>query len=402
MISTKRLGERIAMARNRSGLTQSTLAERLGVSRPTLLAVEKGRRRPTDTELVRLAELLGTSVHELVSETVITGGAAPRFRHSGRFKVTSETEAAAATLEKLGKWYSQLERLCGISRTRAPLESVATYRADTSAMMDPELAGEHGARMLRATLGAGDGPVFDLDERLEAVAGLRIFYFKLPSNIAGLFIWGEEIGGCIGINAGHPRERQRWTLVHEVGHFLRDREAGDVLPTTGPPRMDPSEIFSESITKHFLMPNTTVSARFADHTTLHGRGFRVADLVELAHEFGVSFQAMCLRLEELGHLRSGTYDRLTARRFKPSHAMAQLGLVPPKRRRRLPERYVMLALRCYEQEEISEGELAEYLITDRVGARALYQERRRQILENGDYVDLNLDEEVMRNGGALG
>jgi len=54
---SQQLGERLADARKRARLTQAEVAERLGVARTTLVAIEKGERRPSDAELVRLGEI---------------------------------------------------------------------------------------------------------------------------------------------------------------------------------------------------------------------------------------------------------------------------------------------------------------------------------------------------------
>ena len=71
------IGSFIALQRKRLNLTQEELARRLGISRPTLVSVEKGVRDITATELVRLAQEFGISVDSLLSakyekEAVVT------------------------------------------------------------------------------------------------------------------------------------------------------------------------------------------------------------------------------------------------------------------------------------------------------------------------------------------
>src|SRR5829696_4853818 len=60
------LGERLAEARRARRLTQQQVAEHLGVARTTIVAMEKGDRRPRPGELVALARFYGRSVGELV------------------------------------------------------------------------------------------------------------------------------------------------------------------------------------------------------------------------------------------------------------------------------------------------------------------------------------------------
>lgn len=51
--------------RLRSDLTQQELAERVGVTRQTILSIEKGRYSPTVGLALRLARVLEVSVEEL-------------------------------------------------------------------------------------------------------------------------------------------------------------------------------------------------------------------------------------------------------------------------------------------------------------------------------------------------
>ena len=77
-----------------------------------------------------------------------------------------------------------------------------------------------------------------------------------------------------------------------------------------------------------------------------------------------------LRLEELGFLPRGTWERLRDRGFKAREAQEHLGLAPhPSDDRLLPIRYELLAARAYEIGKLTEGELARLLRTDRVSAR---------------------------------
>src|SRR6266852_4027901 len=91
-------------------------------------------------------------------------------------------------------------------------------------------AGQDAAAFLRRLLGLGDGPAFSLQGRLELEAGLRVFMLKMPATVSAVLIWSDQVGACVALNRDHPHERRRWSLLHELGHFLRDREAGDVLP----------------------------------------------------------------------------------------------------------------------------------------------------------------------------
>jgi Zn-dependent peptidase ImmA (M78 family)/transcriptional regulator with XRE-family HTH domain len=401
VISSQQLGERITAARKRQKLTQADLAVRLGVARTTLVAMEKGERRPTAAEIVRLAPLLEISVNELLREHGVVGEVAPRFR-MGPIAGVDPGEGAAAVecVRRMAVRYVELERLHGIERLPGRLASLEMYRATgAGAKVDPRLAGRDAALTVRSTLGLGDAPALALDERLEVEAGVRIFYPTLGRSVAGLFLWSDELGPTIGINRSHPHERRRRSLAHETGHFLRDREAGDVFPTSGHPRSDPSEVFAEAFADEFLLPESGVSKQVANRLRANGGRFTPPDIVALARLYEVSFEAMTLRLEELGALGKGTYERLRVHRFRPQDAQSKLGLIRPTADVPvLPKQYVTLALQAYAAELISEGDLAEYLETDRVRARGIYLAARHQPTSDDGTLDLPLSQDLMHPG----
>lgn len=59
------LARRLRRLRKENGLSQGDLADRIGVSKPTVWAWEHGRARPQDTRLKGIADALGTTIEEL-------------------------------------------------------------------------------------------------------------------------------------------------------------------------------------------------------------------------------------------------------------------------------------------------------------------------------------------------
>jgi Zn-dependent peptidase ImmA (M78 family)/transcriptional regulator with XRE-family HTH domain len=384
VISSQQLGERLADARKRCKLTQAQVSERLGVARTTIVAIEKGERRPSNAELLQLGEIVGASVHDLLRETLVRAEVSPRFRMSVTAPGAPGIQEAVERLRVLGGRYVELERMHDLHRVRAPLETLQTYRVElgSTSGMDPKLEGEDAARTIRGLLGIGDEPAVQLDERFEAEAGLRIFYLdRLPAKLAAFLLWSDEIGACVAINRAHLVERQRWSLTHELGHFLRDREAGDVLED-GDSFQQPAELFPEAFAKEFLLPSAGVRKRFTERC--RAGKFTPIDLQGLARTFGVSFHAMAVRLEEMRLLPRGSYEKIVhsglrpqdlgPREDRPKPLMTRLGL---------PERYVTLAVAGYDQGMLSESEFAEFLNTDVATARAVFQDHERISLGDG-------------------
>jgi Zn-dependent peptidase ImmA (M78 family)/DNA-binding XRE family transcriptional regulator len=375
-IDPKILGERLRVARRARGFTQEQAADALGYARTTVVAIEKGERRVTTEELIQFAHHYGRKVSELVGQQTNTQPLVPQFRSgpptARTIATISETGflEAAEYLEGLAGDYRELEDMCGMS---LPKDYPPIYRVEDS-FNEPEELGEEIAQEERARLGLGDAPITDLRALLEEAVGLRIFYYPMASGIAGVFACNDELGGCVGINSRHPSARGNFSLGHEYAHFLTTRYQADVALDSGGWGRLPTERFADSFAGHFLMPRSGVSRRFSDLTDARKGSPRIADLVQLAHFYGVSVQAMCLRLEELKRVPSGTWDKLKDGGFRPDQARMTLGIVKTEENReQLPQRYVLLAHRAFESGLLSEGQLAKKLRTDRVGARLMLE-----------------------------
>lgn len=72
------LGQRTAKARKALGLTQTQVAEQLGISQPTLAHYEVGQLRIAVATLVPLADILNSSVEELLNGKEATKGSNKR------------------------------------------------------------------------------------------------------------------------------------------------------------------------------------------------------------------------------------------------------------------------------------------------------------------------------------
>jgi Zn-dependent peptidase ImmA (M78 family) len=255
----------------------------------------------------------------------------------------------------------------------APLGTNYPPEVTLNPRIDPVELAESVAQQERQRLGLGDQPVIYLRSTLEWDVGLRIFYWDLPSKVAGMYAYTADLGGCILVNRKHPPERRRVTMLHEYGHLIVDRDRYkpgiDYLHTPG--RKPGNERFAESFAVSFLMPSRSVRQRFHHILTATG-DFRVADLRELSHFYFVSVEAMALRLEQLGLIDKGTSQFLKESKFSAREAAEILKLQPqPINNEPFPERYKFLAVRAYERGELGDSDLAHYLRCDIVRAREI-------------------------------
>ena len=106
------MNERIKKLRKIKGLTQTELAERIGVSRTAIYDWERGAYMPEGANLRKLAEMLDTTVGYLVGETPVWAryGDIPETERtreqwdSIQNQVTSQSEAQARARRTMGRY----------------------------------------------------------------------------------------------------------------------------------------------------------------------------------------------------------------------------------------------------------------------------------------------------------
>lgn len=368
-IPPQEVGERLRIARETKGLTQAEAAGKIEVARTTLVAIEKGQRRIKINELQKLAQCYNTSVNALLRRESIHVDLVPRFRKL--IKSTEDASSSAALLfTNLARAEIELEDLLGIKRLH-------NYPPERPLMPGDVLAqAQNDALELRQWLGLGLSPVRDLISLLELELGVRVYIRSLDARISGLFAYDEQLGACMLLNANHPLERRSQTAAHEIGHFISARMMPDVLHTDEQ-ESSREERYANSFARNFLTPARAVMQKFkqitAGSSTLTRR-----HIIILAHAFNVSMEAMVRRLEELGLTKPGTWNWFESNGgITNAQAHQVLGdLVPTdyakaESARPTTLRLNMLAEEAWQQELLSEGQLARLLHLDRIELREI-------------------------------
>lgn len=132
------------------------------------------------------------------------------------------------------------------------------------------------------------------------------------SNISG-FLYREHGKAIIGVNATHHPNRQRFTVAHELGHLLlhsgvpdgirvddvhvdRSFHLRSQLSSEG---TDPAEREANFFAAELLMPTHFLTAEALSFDLVDDAAAK-----DLAKRYGVSVQAMMIRLANLGILKS--------------------------------------------------------------------------------------------------
>ena len=366
-IDSRTLGLELQAARKRKGMRQEDAARVINVARTTLVAIEKGERRITAAELVKLATAYESQIADLVRPRPPVQPSAEQYR--GPAQLTAEDREAiepyVARLIEYARMYVELEEL-----RKSPL--VRKYPALYESRGPIRRVAEAIAQEERQRLGLGDIPLTSLRALLEQYVGLRIFYMPLPKKFAEIYLYDDVLGACIAVNRLHPEERRRWSLSHGYLHFLAHRYATDVSYTEEEYRAATNEErLAEAFAPEFLMPASGLKRHYTN-TTQVKPGFTTSDLLTLANLYAVSVEALTLRLEDLDLLPTGTLNSLKARGFPIAQYQKQLELTSPTVYDEVfPQRYRLLALEALTDGQISEEQFAALLQTDRLEARAI-------------------------------
>jgi Zn-dependent peptidase ImmA (M78 family) len=136
--------------------------------------------------------------------------------------------------------------------------------------------------------------------------GLQIERAKLGDDVSGVLVVADG-RGIIGVNSDHSPVRQRFSVAHEIGHFLMHRNAQDLFIDKGyfaafrdsrsSTGEDRREREANAFAAALLMPARLVKNAVAQHRFDLGDEEALDALAEL---FQISRQAMTYRVANLG------------------------------------------------------------------------------------------------------
>lgn len=250
-ITDAELGARVGRFRRQRHLTQEDLAELIGLDQPKLSKIEAGSRRVSSTELVDLAAALHVDPLDLVEdEPLVLGAAIVARTDSGRSNTAIEIATKRAH-DALRTW-RQLDH--------DGFELRLGRRPALGSMRRTVRAGETAAEKLRTEIVRREDPV-DLSELAEHV-GLVVRWVPLGEGIDGLCV-ADEAHGVAVVNTHHWGSRQRFTLAHEIGHWV----LGDVADRGGRAdedvfavARDPIERRANAFAAALLLPRDAVAS----------------------------------------------------------------------------------------------------------------------------------------------
>ena len=146
-------------------------------------------------------------------------------------------------------------------------------------------------------------------ERLARQLGAELRYEPFQGDLSGM-LFREHDRVIIGVNALHPKTRQRFTIAHELGHLLLDSDRLHVdehfpvwtRDAVSSQATQPEEVAANAFAADLLMPADLLASDLAGCK----EGLDYDDdeaLRQLSERYQVSLQALLIRLTSLGLLR---------------------------------------------------------------------------------------------------
>lgn len=268
------MGARIRRAREHTGLTQGTLAGAIGRTQTAISYWESGRRSPDIADLIALAGALDVEVGFFFGDD--------RARQAKRVILRAE-----ATLRPFKDLADEIDVFANGAESLEPLPREVRITSENPTAAAQTLLAQ--GRVTKPPV-----PV----EKLARLCGVHVVGTGFHNEVSGLLL-DSGSNTVIGYNASHSPSRQRFTIAHELGHFLLSHhdhfhiDLSDAASHGEPPGYKPlDERAANEFAAQLLMPASMVTQFYAED----------AGLERLARRFKVSREAMGWRIVNLGLL----------------------------------------------------------------------------------------------------
>jgi Zn-dependent peptidase ImmA (M78 family)/DNA-binding XRE family transcriptional regulator len=334
---SKNLGKRLERARKASGLGLRKLAELVGLSHMAISKYEKGLLTPSSDILLKLAKALKISVEFLFRpETVKLGDIKFRKRQRLRKKIEESIKAQIA---------DQIERRLELENLY-PTPPIQLFKIPDSFsdQIDEYDQIEDVANKIRNLWKLGRVPIQDLIDVLES-HGIRVFIVDYDEKMFDGLSAIVNDQPVVVISSKWPGDRQRFTLAHELGHFILMNRLSNKLN---------EEKACNRFAGAFLLPKEAIIQEMGRiRTSIEWR-----ELFLLKEEFKLSMYSICYRLKDVGIIKDSYFERLVFHFNQKGWNKQEPGNKTPSEKTHIFKQMVFHALG---EEYIGESKAAELL-----------------------------------------
>ena len=305
-LTQQQLGERLAAARERSGLTQQQVADGLGIPRSAVSNMETGARSVTGLELIELSKLYHVDVKDLIE------GTDPREELTAMFRMDAVLQNDPSLQDLIRRTLSTCETITAFEEMLHPAPEgreriELKYPAPTSKLGAVE-EGRGLARLQRERLGLGFAPIEDLPA-LILRQGIAVANHNLPNTVSGIFLRHARTRPFILINESHNVVRQRFSLAHEFCHALVDHQARVLVSYQGDDTY--REVRANAFAAAFLLPREAI-VEHASEANIAPPEWDHTHVSILAHQYGLSYESTVHHLRNLRFISLDKHATLLA------------------------------------------------------------------------------------------
>lgn len=313
------IGDKLYKLRKSKGLSSSDVATALGfATHKSIIDIEFGRKKVTEQELQKLAQLYGVQVQDLFTKQSRVPSFSALFR--------AELAVPVEKLEnKLAELYPDIELYFDLIEEIYPntlLEQ--SYKhwmkkdyAEPSNKAEAINQGELLADQLRKGLDLGEGPITNMLLVCELLNVVTLFIDFNTDRISGLYC---EYNGVpmILINSNNSPVRKRFSIAHELCHFLVDNpylsQSPEVTEEFHPfeekNNRNYREVRANAFAASFLMSEEGLKFFLKHFLGKTNKSVSIHDVVHISHNYGVSFETACYRLKNLDLISEPSYEEM--------------------------------------------------------------------------------------------
>ncbi|MHB1470175.1 MAG: helix-turn-helix domain-containing protein [Thermoplasmataceae archaeon] len=304
MITQKELGERIAGARIRLGLTQEQVAESLGIPRTSVTQIENGNRQVSSLEIMRLSRLFDIDIRDLLegrdsNEEILT-----LFRKRGSDR-NPKIEIALKETLPICRMVSDLEDIIEQGENRTEIRNIHHNQLKLGSS-DLKAQGQLLSQMERERLGLGSGPIPDL-MYLILKEGIIVAEHDIPEDVSGIYIRMKRGRSFIILRQQDSHARKRFSLAHEYCHSLVDSHELIIISRNESQAV--REIRANYFAASFLLPKEGI-IQFMSESALRPDEINFTHAAKLAVKFGLSYEASLISLAQGGLISTVKRDEL--------------------------------------------------------------------------------------------
>lgn len=275
------IGSRLRQIRLSRGLSLDELAAEMGgiVTKQALSKYEREQSNPTPRVLTQLASSLGVKSAYFLDDPHLEFKF-HGFRRKANLAMKDQEQIKNRIKQEL-ETRIRLQKLTNETFCDLPIHGYVAKDLEQS---------EQAAAILRSHWGLGMAPVANVTETLEDYR-VRVIEMDTDRDFDGLSatVYGEDraiLAAAVITRRVSAGERQRFNLLHELGHL--------VLKPTQDSKLDEKMAFR--FASAFLAPKETLLRMVGSHR----RNIMVNELIILKQRFGMSIQALLYRLKDLG------------------------------------------------------------------------------------------------------